>query len=172
MKKVLHRAVFITSSLSRLILCFDEAFLCGKLVSGATQADPVRGGIRNLVNGYQMLCVMQALLPHDKVRHLLGCRADDHMRRSATQTVGTLHLGPHRYVCHCCLLLISSVSATLILPESTTLVIRGLMDLSLDRTRPPWGGLSPHLLTSATAGVVGWMTTEGADQRTGLLSGR
>jgi len=33
------------------------------------------------------------------------------------------------------------------------------MDLFLDKTRPPWSGSAPHLLTDATAGVVGTMTT-------------
>jgi hypothetical protein len=39
-------------------------------------------------------------------------------------------------------------SANLIVPENITVVIGGLMDFSLDKTRPPKGGLAPHLLMS------------------------
>jgi len=49
---------------------------------------------------------------------------------------------------------------TFILPERTTVVIGRLIDLSLDKTRPPQGGLAPHLLTGTTAGVVGRMMIE------------
>jgi hypothetical protein len=61
--------------------------------------------------------------------------------------------------------------ATFILPERTTVVIGGLMDLSLDKTRPPQGGLAPHLLTGATAGVVSRMMTENEESSSLMVAG-